>query len=301
MDHTTRPTIDTRARIRASFAPALLSLVALLLAPVVASAADRHDEPVLNEVDFHFVAAREALLDARPDDAADELRTSAAFVALEARRCDTLDGELEKELRRTARGLGRLASRIERGKVDDPAELDRAFLQADHVLVRHHARHARIAWDQGDHAAAGRHLCAVAGHLEHGLRWAGDDSLSRAAFGDLHRLALDLVHTGESATDTFPSDLLDRHLAATAATLASLEPYVDGRIERTEGIVTAYDREAGTLSIRTRRGRTRTFETDGALAEVAEVAEGERVSLTYATDGRRRTVRTLQTSPVTSP
>lgn len=284
--------------------PTLLAALALLVFATVApgplaASPDHHGEPVLDEVDFHFLGAHRALREARPAEAADELRTAAAFVALEARRCDRAGGELEKDLKRTTRRLSRLASRIERGRTNDLAELEQAFLEADHVLVRHHARHARVAWDEGRHDAAGRHLHAVADHLEHGLAWTGEAPGLPSAIDATRRLAMALVEGGGTGR-VGSRESLDRHLEQATAVLASLEPYVAGQIARAEGVVTAYDPQAGTLSIRTGRGKTRTFQTD-ASSSLAGVAEGERVRLVYATDGRHRTVRTVTASRITGP
>ena len=129
------------------------------------------DEPC-----HHFEEARATLIAMDPRLAATHLRTSAAFLKLEAARA-TPQGRVP--LVASARELANLAEAVEQGSVREASSLDGAFARAHYALAAHHCLKAahRCCWSnrprsQAESKRASHDLQAAAKHLERASWWA---------------------------------------------------------------------------------------------------------------------------------
>lgn len=127
----------------------------------------------------HFEAARDHFVAGRFPQAAANLRTSTAYLRLEAARANAAG---RARLEASRRELLDVAAATERGGLQSVDTLHQVFARAHYALASHHCvksahRCCRPATfdDQGEMRRAGQDLRAASIHLDRGLRWAGTD------------------------------------------------------------------------------------------------------------------------------
>ena len=121
-------------------------------------------------VEKPFHDAREKFLKKEYQNAAAEIRRSAAFLDEEAKLATDAR---KKALIASARELDQLADREGKGAVHSVQELERAFARAEHALAGYYHSKALESWYGKAVPDAGRNLKAAAVHLENALNWAG--------------------------------------------------------------------------------------------------------------------------------
>ena len=120
----------------------------------------------------HFHKARQSFIKKDYKAAAEEIRTSVAFMKLQAARANA---EGKKLLTASIDELEKLAIDVEKGTVTSAATLNHAFARAHHALAKHHYLKAMEYKAKGATTKLGHALKASAIHLEHGFAWAGHE------------------------------------------------------------------------------------------------------------------------------
>ena len=122
--------------------------------------------PLLDQPDVHLNRARDLFLSKALDDAALELRKAVAYMEIENSR---VPGEAKGGLDKPIEALKALAEEVEKGAVDDVAELDDVFTRIDYALAKHHYLSSVSHWERLDQAATGYSMKAAAQYLEHAV------------------------------------------------------------------------------------------------------------------------------------
>jgi len=163
---------------------------------------DQASPYIADEPDIHFQKARENFLKRSGKASAEEIRTGAAYVKLEAVRAQ---GDSKKALIRSAQELDALADGVESGTVTSVKDLDSEFARADHALASHHYVKASEAWSKREAKKTGYEMRASANHLERSAAWVGHKTKSSTA-----TVLKDTKTTGEKlihGTGTVTSDV----------------------------------------------------------------------------------------------
>lgn len=131
---------------------------------------DQASPYIADQPDIHFQKARENFVKRSTRESAEEIRTGAAYVKLEAVRAQ---GDTKRALIKSGQELDDLADRVERGTVTSVSELDVEFARTDHALASHHYIKASEAWSRKETKRTGYEMRASANHLEHSASWVG--------------------------------------------------------------------------------------------------------------------------------
>lgn len=118
----------------------------------------------------YFHKARQSFLKKDYKAAAEDIRTGASFLRLQAARA-TIEGK--KELIGSIAELEKLAGDVEKGTVTSAKTLDNAFAGAHYALAKHHYLKAVEYKAEGAGTKLGHALKAAAIHLESGFAWSG--------------------------------------------------------------------------------------------------------------------------------
>ncbi len=178
------------------------------------------DEPC-----HHFEQARERLNASEPRQAAEHLRTGAAFLKLEAARATPQGRE---PLAASIRELEKLAEAVEQGVVRTATPLDAAFMRAHYALAGHHCikaahRCCQVGTPQHevDSKRASQDLRAAAKHLERASWWGQQE---------VDKETRELLQTSHLAANALSNDGSLAHGKATRAITA-----LGGKLEALTG------------------------------------------------------------------
>jgi len=163
---------------------------------------DQASPYVADQPDMHFQRARENFVKRAGKASAEEIRTGAAYVKIEAVRAQ---GDSKRALMKSAQELDALADGVERGTVTSVKDLDATFARADHALANHHYVKASEAWSKKESKKTGYEMRASANHLERSAAWAGHKTKTSTA-----TVLRDTKTTGEKlihGTGTVTSDV----------------------------------------------------------------------------------------------
>ena len=131
----------------------------------------------LEQLETYFQKAKEAIGNQAYDEAASEVQKGSDFLNTEAGQAT---GQVRESLLQAAKGLDRLASGLEQGRVKSMDEMKGPLSQADNALAEYFNAKASESWDKKAMLEGGAYLSAAAAALEKAWLWSGREIESGA-------------------------------------------------------------------------------------------------------------------------
>ena len=125
-----------------------------------------------DELDAHFYDAFVNYINNENALAANQIRSAAAYVQIEANTAKEKD---KKALEKAHQELVNLATGLEAGKIESSQRLKHVFSKTHLALSRHHYLNAMDLEAKKDVDKAGLEMKNAGKHLEHAARWSGDE------------------------------------------------------------------------------------------------------------------------------